>query len=174
MRWGDVTPPHEAAGRSSVWATQSEARYVLVQLSHIRKHQQHHSDPTFRTLHSCSKKKSSCITEEDSNPLHRSLPFRENLQERSYFDMYVIVDLLNCCVVLCFICFFHVVWTLSCDRLWSFLTYETIKSPANAQTNNNDKEKTVSTTQTVIWINISSSHTFSLTRAGKMFCCSTI
>lgn len=151
MRWGDVTPPHEAAGRSSVWATQSEARYVLVQLSHIRKHQQHHSDPTFRTLHSCSKKKSSCITEEDSNPLHRSLPFRENLQERSYFDMYVIIDL-----------------------LWSFLSYETIKSPTNTQTNNNDKEKTVSATQTVIWINISSSHTFLLTRAGKMFCCSTI
>lgn len=151
MRWGDVTPPHDAAGRSSVWATQSEARYVLVQLSHIRKHQRHHSDPTFRTLHSCSKKKSSCITEEDSNPLHRSLPFRENLQERSYFDMYVIIDL-----------------------LWSFLSYETIKSPANTQTNNNDKEKTVSATQTVIWINISSSHTFSSTRAGKMFCCSTI
>lgn len=151
MRWGDVTPPHEAAGRSSVWATQSEARYVLVQLSHIRKHQQHHSDPTFRTLHSCSKKKSSCITEEDSNPLHRSLPFRENLQELFYFDMYVIIDL-----------------------LWSFLSYETIKSPTNTQTNNNDKEKTVSATQTVIWINFSSSHTFSLTRAGKMFCCSTI
>lgn len=151
MRWGDVTPPHEAAGRSSVWATQSEARYVLVQLSHIRKHQRHHSDPTFRTLHSCSKKKSSCITEEDSNPLHRSLQFRENLQERSYFDIYVIIDL-----------------------LWSFLSYETIKSPTNTQTNNNDKEKTVSTTQTVIWINISSSHTFSSTRAGKMFCCSAI
>lgn len=49
-----------------------------------------------------------------------------------------------------------------------------IKSPTNTQTNNNDKEKTVSATQTVIWINISSSHTFSLTRAGKMFCCSAI
>lgn len=156
-----------------VWATQSEARYVLVQLSHIRKHQRHHSDPTFRTLHSCSKKKSSCITEEDSNPLHRSLPFRENLQERSYFDIYVIVDLLNCCVILCFICFF------SCCLnavMWSTVKFLDVweQIDANTQTNNNDKEKTVSTTQTVIWINISSSHTFSLTRAGKMFCCSAI
>ena len=117
---------------------------------------QHLSDPTFRASHSCSQKKSCCITEEDS---HLLASIQRELTKLSYFDIHVIIDLLNC-VMSCECrgceCFPHVVWALWCDRLWSFLTYEN----ETCKYTNNNNNKSVSAAETVIWINITDSHTF--------------